>query len=93
LSAVSFLDVFALLVLAVLLITAIVVIGVLGALPGRIARNRQHPQADAIAVGGWLGLLFGGVLWPVVMIWAFTNSRGQEGNEEGGLPKTRAAEP
>lgn len=62
----SLLDVFALIVLAVLLVTAIAVIGVLGALPGRIARGRGHPQADAIAVGGWLGLLFGGVLWPVV---------------------------
>jgi len=74
----SFLDVFALIVLAVLLITAIVLIGVLGALPGRIAHSRRHPQADAIAVGGWLGLLFGGVLWPVVMIWAYTHSAGRE---------------
>ena len=70
----SFLDVFALFVLGVLLITAIVVIGVLGALPGQIARKRRHPQADAIAVGGWLGLLFGGVLWPVMMIWAYARS-------------------
>ena len=68
----SFLDVFALFVLAVLAIAAIVIIGVLGALPGRIARRRGHPQADAIAVGGWLGLLFFGVLWPLVMIWAYT---------------------
>lgn len=67
----SILDVFALFVLGVLLCTVLVLIGVLGALPGRIARNRQHPQADAIAVGGWLGLLFGGVLWPLVMIWAY----------------------
>jgi len=68
----SFLDAFALFVLAVLAIAAIVVIGALGALPGRVARSRQHPQADAIAVGGWLGLLFFGVLWPLVMIWAYT---------------------
>ena len=64
------LDVVALVILAVLLITVIVVIGVLGALPGHIARRRQHRQADAIAAGGWLSLLFGGVLWPLVMIWA-----------------------
>lgn len=68
----SFLDVFALFVLAMLVIAAIVVIGVLGALPGRIARKRGHPQADAIAVGGWLGLLFFFVLWPLMMIWAYT---------------------
>lgn len=71
------LDIFALFVLAVLLLTVIAVIGVLGALPGRIARSRGHPQADAIAVGGWLGLLFGGVLWPLVMIWAYARSPGQ----------------
>jgi len=68
----SFLDVFALFVLAMLLITVIAVIGVLGALPGRIARKRGHPQADAIAVGGWIGLLFLGVLWPLVVIWAYS---------------------
>jgi uncharacterized membrane protein len=65
------LDVFALIVLAILLITIIVIIGILGALPGRIARGRSHPQSDAIAVGGWLGLLFGGIFWPVVMVWAY----------------------
>jgi hypothetical protein len=77
----SFLDVFALVVLAVLLLAAIVLIGVLGSLPGRIARTRGHPQADAITVGGWLGLLFGGVLWPVMMIWAYTNTASTERKE------------
>jgi uncharacterized BrkB/YihY/UPF0761 family membrane protein len=79
---VSFLDIFALIVLLVLAVTLIVLVGVLGALPGRIARRRKHPQADAIAVGGWLGLLFFGVLWPLAMIWAYTrigaHSRGAE---------------
>lgn len=68
----SLLDIFALFVLAMLLVTVIAVLGVLGALPGRIARQRKHPQADAIAVGGWIGLLFFGVLWPLVLIWAYT---------------------
>jgi len=67
----SFLDVFALLILAILLVTVIAVVGVLGALPGRIARKREHPQADAIAVAGWMGLLFFGVLWPLALIWAY----------------------
>jgi hypothetical protein len=65
------LDVFALFVLAALLLAAIVVFAALGSLPGRVAHTRKHPQADAIAVGGWLGMLFGGVLWPVMMIWAY----------------------
>jgi hypothetical protein len=29
----------------------------LGGLAGRIARSRDHPQADAIGVCGWLGQL------------------------------------
>jgi hypothetical protein len=72
----SVLDVFALIILAVLLITAVGVIAILGALPGRIARSRGHPQADAIAVGGWIGLLFFGVLWPLMLIWAYTRMDG-----------------
>jgi hypothetical protein len=88
----SFLDVFALIVLAVLLIAAIVVIGVLGALPGRIARSRRHPQADAIAVGGWLGLLFGGVLWPVVMIWAYVDSGSRQADKNSVAVKSQEGE-
>jgi hypothetical protein len=73
----SFLDVFALLVLGVLLVTAIVAFGVLGSLPGRVAHTRNHPHAEAVAVGGWLGMLFGGVLWPIVMIWAYAGDTGR----------------
>lgn len=42
----------------------------LGGLPGKAARERNHPQAEAIAVLGWLGLLFVGVGWIVAMVWA-----------------------
>ena len=66
------LDVFALLVLLVLLIAILAAIGVLGALPGYIARHRNHHQADAINVAGWVGLVFGGVLWPLALVWAYT---------------------
>lgn len=83
----SVLDVFALIILAVLLITAVGVIGILGALPGRIARNRQHPQADAITVGGWIGLLFFGVLWPLMLIWAYTRIGGAAAGQ-GSAPAT-----
>jgi hypothetical protein len=41
----------------------------LGGLPGSIARSRQHPQAEAISVCGWLGIVTI-VLWPIAMIWA-----------------------
>ena len=42
----------------------------LGGMPGKTARERSHPQADAINMLGWLGLLFGGVGWVIAMVWA-----------------------
>lgn len=65
------LDIFALIVLLILLIAAIVIWVALAMLPGKIAAKRGHPQAEAINVGGWLGALLGGVLWPIFFIWAF----------------------
>lgn len=41
----------------------------LGNLPGRIASTRKHPQAAAISVLGWIGLLVF-FLWPIVLLWA-----------------------
>ena len=46
-----------------------VVLYKLGGLPGAVARSRQHPQAEAINVCGWMGLITI-VLWPIAMIWA-----------------------
>ena len=85
----SFLDVFALLILAILLVGVIALIGLLGALPGHIARKRGHPQADAIAVGGWVGLLFFGVLWPLVLIWAYTRTDSMISEQDSPPAKAR----
>jgi len=41
----------------------------LGSLPGEIARARRHPQAEAISICGWMGIVTL-VLWPVAMVWA-----------------------
>lgn len=41
----------------------------LGSLPGTIARSRGHPQADAINICGWMGVITI-VLWPIALIWA-----------------------
>ena len=91
----SGLDIFAVIVLIVLLAAIVVVFVVLAMLPGKIAKSRNHPQADAINAGGWLGALFGGILWPIILIWAFTVPRGalelQERKELEDLRK-RAAE-
>lgn len=42
----------------------------LGGLPGKKAAERNHPQAEAINVLGWVGLLLGGVGWMVALTWA-----------------------
>jgi hypothetical protein len=55
--------------LVLLTIGALVFIQIAG-MPGRNARARNHPSADAIALLGWLGLFFGGVPWLVAMVWA-----------------------
>jgi hypothetical protein len=69
------LDLLTFTVLGVLLSVGLYAAFRLGALPGRIARQRGHPQTDAINVAGWLGLLTLGVLWPFALIWAFTRQR------------------
>ena len=74
----SVLDVFALFVLFVLVGTAVAAWVILGMLPGRIARQRQRPQADAIAVCGWWGAITLGLLLPVAFIWAYTDPRWRE---------------
>ncbi len=69
------LDVLTFIVLGVLLSAGLYAAFRVGALPGQIARQRAHPQADAINVAGWLGLLTLGLLWPFALIWAFTRPR------------------
>jgi CBS domain containing-hemolysin-like protein len=41
-------------------------------LPERIAERRGHPQADAIKTLCLLSLVFGGLLWPVAWLWAYS---------------------
>jgi hypothetical protein len=60
------------LILSVLVIIAILVFLKLGALPGAKARERGHPQADAINILGWFGLVMGGVPWVIALVWAYT---------------------
>ena len=69
------LDVLTFVVLGVLLSAGLYAAFRLGALPGQIARQRGHPQADAINAAGWLGLLTLGLLWPLALIWALTRPR------------------
>ena len=48
----------------------------LGPLPGQIAQRRGHPQADAIRIAGWIGIITLGFLWPFALIWAYTRPAG-----------------
>jgi hypothetical protein len=41
-------------------------------LPEKIAERRGHPQAEAIKVLCLLSLVFGGLLWPLAWIWAYS---------------------
>lgn len=64
-------DYFAWFVFIVILVSAVVIFIVLAQLPGKTAAERGHPQADAINVASWLGLLFtGGIIWILAMVWS-----------------------
>jgi hypothetical protein len=63
-------------------------------LPEKIAEKRQHPQAKAIQTLCLLSLVFGGLLWPLAWLWAYTKpvlyqmaygtDKAAHGSEEGG---------
>ncbi len=72
------LDIFALIVLITIFACAMTVVIILGLLPGKIARERQHPNQEAIAIGSWLALIVGGVLWPLLLIWAYYKPKDQQ---------------
>jgi hypothetical protein len=73
-----FIDVFALAILIILAVAIVAAWVMLGMLPGYIARQRNHPQAEAIGVCGWFGVLTMGLLLPVAFIWAYSNPRWRE---------------
>jgi hypothetical protein len=61
-------------ILVVLILLGVWVYTVVAKIPGQTARERGHPQADAINVLGWVGLLFGAVPWVVALVWAYTKA-------------------
>jgi hypothetical protein len=70
------LDYFTFVVLIVLTGAGLVAAVFVGSLPGKIAADRGHPQADAIRVAGWLGLVTMGLFFPIALIWAYTRPSG-----------------
>ena len=41
-------------------------------LPEKIAHKRHHPQFEGIRTLCLLSLLFGGLLWPLAWLWAYS---------------------
>jgi CBS domain containing-hemolysin-like protein len=65
-------DWLALFVIFVVPCVAIVLFWIVHVLPEKIAHKRHHPQRDAIQTLCLLSLVFGGLLWPIAWLWAFT---------------------
>jgi CBS domain containing-hemolysin-like protein len=69
-------DWLALLVIFVVPCVVIVLFWIVHVLPEKIAHKRHHPQRDAIQTLCLLSLVFGGLLWPIAWLWAFTKPVG-----------------
>ncbi len=65
-------DVMSWVVLIVVPIVVIVLFWLVHILPEKIAEKKKHPQAKAIQVLCILSLFFGGLLWPLAWLWAYT---------------------
>lgn len=65
-------DVMAVVVLIVVPVVVLVVFWLVHILPEKIAEKRHHPQKDAINTLCVLSLFFGGILWPLAWIWAYS---------------------
>jgi hypothetical protein len=76
------LDIFALIVLGILIAAVIWMVVMLGPVPGNVAQGRGHPQADAIRVLGWIGIITLGPAWLAALVWAYTKPVGTAGLSE-----------
>ena len=65
-------NVLAIIVIILVPIIGIVVFWLVHILPEKIAHKRQHPQQEAIQVLCLLSLVFGGMLWPLAWLWAYS---------------------
>ena len=72
----TFADILALVVIFVVPCVVIVLFWVVHVLPEKIAHKRHHPQQEAITTLCLLSLVFGGLLWPLAWLWAYTKPIG-----------------
>ena len=57
-------------------VLGIVLFWMVHVLPEKIAHKRHHPQFEAIRTLCLLSLAFGGLLWPIAWLWAYTKPVG-----------------
>ena len=69
-------DYLAIFVLLVVPAAVIVLFWIVHVMPEKIAEKRHHPQKDAIHTLCILSLFFGGLLWPIAWLWAYTKPVG-----------------
>ena len=69
-------NVLAWVVIAIVPIIGITVFWIVHVMPEKIAHKRHHPQTQAIQTLCLLSLVFGGLLWPIAWLWAFTKPVG-----------------
>jgi CBS domain containing-hemolysin-like protein len=72
----AFADVLAVIVIFFVPAVLIVLFWMVHVLPEKIAHKRHHPQREAITTLCLLSLVFGGLLWPLAWIWAYTKPIG-----------------
>lgn len=68
----TFADILAVVVLLIVPIIVIVLFWIVHVMPEKIAHKRHHPQTEAITTLCLLSLVFGGLLWPLAWLWAYT---------------------
>lgn len=69
-------DVLAWVVMILVPIAGIWLFWLVHVLPEKIAEKKGHPQAPAIKMLCLLSLVFGGMLWPIAWLWAYTKPVG-----------------
>jgi len=69
-------DVLAIVILIFVPIGVIALFWLVHILPEKIAEKRHHPQQTAIKTLCLLSLVFGGMLWPIAWLWAYTKPIG-----------------
>jgi CBS domain containing-hemolysin-like protein len=89
-------DVMSWVVLVIAPVAAIAVFLMVHILPEKIAEKKKHPQTDAIKTLCLLSLVFGGMLWPLAWLWAYSkpvmyklaygSDTAEHGHDDAGMP-------